>query len=130
MSMIMDNKPEYTGAHREGVQYGDIAYENMECFCERCGYVVIYDGLEDDGHSAWIHMGMDGDYGNRVEAEFDMAKKLAKRLYGKCNPDLFAGYGLPELAPTETISEEMIINTWSDFLIRYAHNLEMQDWTS
>ena len=127
--MITDNKPEYTGARRESVRYGDIAYENMERFCDRCGYVVIYDGLEDDGHGSWIHMGVDGDYENGAEAEFDMARKLSKRLYGKCNPDLFTEYGLPELTPTEAISEEMIINTWSDFLITYAHTLEMHDWT-
>ena len=121
-------KPDYT---RFSGRYGDLEYSYLEDFCQWCGFEILYDGLKDDVNETVIHMGLDKDYKNRNVAEFDLAHKLAERIYRKMsvNPNYFSNYDLPLLKQTDPTSEEMIINTWADFFVSHAYECESYAWT-
>lgn len=111
-------------------EYGGFEYSYIVRLCRRCGYTIEYDDVQDDGTDSTIHMGDDSGYSGRKAAEYDLAKKLSERIYGKLeqNRGLLAGLGLPDVAPTWEISREMIINSFADYILTYALLAEVRGW--
>ena len=119
------SKPTYTKS-----QY--LSYLDIDFFCRWCGFSIVYDDEADSPEDSVIHMPGEGGYPDYSSAVFGLAQRLAARLYrfASAEPEVTARFGLPDLAPTETITQDMIVNTWADFLCEYASVWEFKDMTS
>ena len=108
-------------AWEKGV-YGTVAYKELTLLCRMCGCTVAYDGAPDEPDSTVIHMGLDADYADSAQAHFDLARKLAWRLFRKAQkqPQILAEYGLPPAQAAGQITEEMIVNTWAKMIEQYV----------
>lgn len=123
----MGGKPKY--AQFTG-KSGDWAYEYLEGMCSRCGYVILYDGINNESTDHTIHMGLDEDYKDKTEPHFALARQLALNLFRDSNlkTAVFEAYGLSQ-NEKKNVTEEMMINSWACAFMSHVWDYEVRQWS-